>query len=180
MKEAQLSNPKVGRWIADLVLDDLDECLTPWRMDKDGILRMGSRIVVLEDEELRKEILRESHRSRFTIHPGGNKMYRDMKRTYWWEGMKKDVADFVSQCMTCQMVKAERKHPAGLLHPLEIPVWKWEDILMDFVDGLPKSRKGNKSIWVIVDRLTKSAHFIPLPSTRNVKMLCNKYIHEVV
>ena len=85
--------------------------------------------------------------------------------------MKRDVADFVSKCMVCQMVKAEQKHPAGLLHPLEIPVWKWEDISMDFVDGLPRSRRGNESIMVVVDRLTKSAHFIPLPVTRDVRLL---------
>ena len=136
--------------------------------------------MVPDDTALRKELLQESHRSRFTIHPGGTKMYRDMRRTFWWEGMKRDVADFMSKCMVCQMVKAERKHPAGLLHPLEIPVWKWEDISMDFVDGLPRSRRENESIWVIVDRLTKSAHFIPLSVTRNVRLLCGKYIQEVV
>ncbi|KAL5721369.1 Mre11 complex subunit Nbs1 [Ranunculus cassubicifolius] len=149
--------------------------------------RLGSTIpldyeilmpLVPNDVALRKEILQESHHSRFTIHPGGTKMYRDMKRTFWWEGMKRDVSDFVSKCMVCQMVKAERKHPAVLLHPLEIPVWKWEDISMDFVDGLPRSRRGNESIWVIVDRLTKSAHFIPLPVTRDVRLLCGKYIQE--
>ena len=80
--------------------------------------------MVLNDEALRKEILHEAHRSRFTIHPGGTKMYQDLKRTFWWEGMKREVAEFVSKCMTCQMVKAEWKHPAGLLHPLEIPMWK--------------------------------------------------------
>ena len=94
--------------------------------------------------------------------------------------MKREVAEFVTKCVTCQMVKAERMKPPGLLHPLEIPMWKWEDISMDFVDGLPKSRKGNESIWVIVDRLTKYAHFIPLPVTRNVRLLCEKYIQEIV
>src|SRR6266576_2847755 len=129
---------------------------------------------------MRKDVLREAHRSRFTIHPGGTKMYRDMKRMFWWDGMKKDVADFVAHCMTCQRVKAERKQPGGLLHPLDIPMWKWEDISLDFVDGLPRSRKGNESIWVIVDRLTKSAHFIPLPVTRDMRLICDKYIREVV
>ncbi|MEX5618412.1 integrase zinc binding domain-containing protein, partial [Pseudomonas syringae] len=103
-----------------------------------------------------------------------------MKRMFWWEGMKRDVAHFVSEYLVCQMVKAEWKHPAGLLHPLEILVWKWEDISIDFVDGLPRFRRGNESIWVIVDRLTKSAHFIPLPVTRDVRLLCDKYIREVV
>ena len=100
-------------------------------------------MVVQEDSELRKEILQESHRSRFTIHPGGTKMYRDMKPIFWWGGMKREVPEFVSRCVVCQMVKAERRKPPGLLQPLEIPVWKWEDISMDFVDGLPRSKKGN-------------------------------------
>ncbi|MEX5618522.1 integrase zinc binding domain-containing protein, partial [Pseudomonas syringae] len=76
--------------VEDLVIDELDECLTQWRIGKDVSLRLGSRIVVLNDAALRKEILQESHRSRFTIHPGGTKMYRDMKHTFWWEGMKRD------------------------------------------------------------------------------------------
>ena len=97
-------------------------------MGSEGALRLGSRLVVPDDPLLRREILQESHRSRFTIHPGGTKMYRDMKRTFWWEGMKRDVAEFVSQCMVCQMVKPERRKPPGLLHPLDIPVWKWEDV----------------------------------------------------
>src|SRR5665647_1340414 len=78
------------------------------------------------------------------------------------------------------MVNAKRKKPPGLLQPLDIPIWKWEYISMDFVDGLPKTRRGNESIWVIVDMLTKSAHFIPLPATRDVRLLCDRYIKEVV
>ena len=74
--------------MANLVIDELDEYPTQWRIGKDESLRLDSRMVVLSDVALRKEILQESHRSRFTIHPGGTKMYRDMKRTFWWEGMK--------------------------------------------------------------------------------------------
>jgi hypothetical protein len=115
VKQAQIKDPKIVRLIADLVVDSLDDCPTQWRVDQDGSLRMGNRLVVLIDLELRKEILQESHRSRFTIHPGGTKMYRDMKRTFWWEGMKREVAEFVSRCVVCQMVKAERRKPPGLL-----------------------------------------------------------------
>ena len=81
--------------VRDLVIGELDECQTQWRIGKDGTLRLGNRMVVPEDEELSKDILREAHRSHFTIHPRGTKMYRDMKRMFWWEEMKKDVVDFV-------------------------------------------------------------------------------------
>ena len=81
---------------------------------------------------------------------------------YWWPGMKKDIAEFVAKCLTCQKVKVEHQKPAGFLQPLEIPKWKWDSISMDFVVGLPKTSVGHDSIWVIVDRLTKSAHFLPI------------------
>ncbi|KAL5572458.1 hypothetical protein UlMin_022055 [Ulmus minor] len=79
--------------------------------------------------------------------------------------MKKDVAKFVEKCLICQKVKAEHQRPAGELQPIEIPEWKWEKISMDFVVGLPKTTKGHDAIWVIVDRLTKSAHFLPIKIT---------------
>ena len=87
-------------------------------------------------------------------------MYKDLKIVYWWPGMKKSIARYVSQCDTCQRVKIEHQRPGGSLQPLEIPEWKWEHITMDFVTGLPRSPRGNDAIWVIVDRLTKSAHFL--------------------
>ena len=79
--------------------------------------------------------------------------------------MKRDVAEFVARCLTCQQVKAEHQKPAGMLQSLEIPEWKWERITIDYVTGLPRSQKGHDSIWVIVDRLTKSAHFLPVKTT---------------
>ena len=79
--------------------------------------------------------------------------------------MKKDVADFVARCLVCQQVKAEHQKPAGMLQLLEVPEWKWERITMDFVTGLPRSPRGYDSIWVIVDKLTKSAHFLPMKTT---------------
>ena len=131
-------------------------------------------------EDLVRKVLEEAHRSKLTIHPGGDKMYKDMKRIFFWPGMKKDVAEFVSRCIICQQVKTESKKPGGLLHPLDVPLWKWESISMDFIDGLPRSRKGNTSIWVIVDRLTKSAHFIPVKSKRTASWLASVYLREIV
>ena len=107
-------------------------------------------------------------------------MYRDLKRNFWWEGMKREVAEYVSKCLTCQQVKAEHQRPSGLLQPLPIPQWKWEHIIMDFVVGLPRSQQNHDSIWVIVDRLTKSAHFIAYNMTYSVERLSQLYIQQIV
>ena len=76
-------------------------------------------------------------------------MYHDLKAMFWWPGMKNDVAEYVSKCLTCQKVKIEHQRPSGMLQPLEIPQWKWESIAMDFVSGLPMTRTGFDAIWVI-------------------------------
>ena len=128
-----------------------------------------NRLVIPKDLELQKRILDEAHLSRYSIHPGNNKMYQDLKQRFWWTRMKREIARYVSECDTCQRVKASHLRSAGLLQPLSIPSWKWEDISMDFIVGLPKTSKGYDSIWVIVDRLTKSAHFLPVKTTHTAK-----------
>jgi hypothetical protein len=118
----------------------------------DGLLRMGdARIVIPNDEELKRDILDEAHKTRYTIHPGSTKMYQDLKKKFWWHGMKRDVAKYVAQCHVCQQVKIEHQRPAGPLQPLNIPEWKWDQIAMDFVVGLPKAPGGQDSIWVVID-----------------------------
>ena len=89
-------------------------------------------------------------------------MYRDLRHIFWWNNMKREIAEFISRCLTCQRVKAEHQVPKGPLQPLEVPEWKWERINMDFVTGLPKVSQGLDAIWVIVYRLTKFAHFLPI------------------
>jgi hypothetical protein len=126
---------------------------------------------VPEIDHLREIILLEAHDSSYSIHPGSTKMYQDLKQKYWWYGMKKDVATYVALCDICQKVKAEYQRPTGLLQPLKVPEWKWEEIDMDFIVGLPRTRDGYDSIWVIVDRLTKVAHFIPVKTTYTVAKL---------
>ncbi|GJS98050.1 putative reverse transcriptase domain-containing protein [Tanacetum coccineum] len=116
---------------------------------------------------LRDLIMHESHKSKYSIHPGSDKMYHDLKKLYWWPNMKAIIAEYVSKCLTCSRVKAECQKPSGLLVQPEIPMWKWERITMDFVTKLPKTSTGHDAIWVIVDRLTKSAHFIPIRATDN-------------
>lgn len=133
-----------------------------FELDSDKALLFKGRLCVPKDEGLRKEILEEAHLTPYTAHPGGTKMYRDLRSMFWWRNMKRCIGLFVRGCMTCQQVKAEHQRPSGLLEPLTIPQWKWEHITMDFVMGFPKSAKGNDAMWVIVDRLTKSAHFLPV------------------
>ena len=95
-------------------------------------------------------------------------MYQDVKGMYCWNGMKNDVEQYVASCLTCQQVKFEQQRPTGLLQELPLPEWKLERITMDFVVGLPKTQKGHDSIWVIVDRLMKSAHFLAVKTTYTV------------
>ncbi|GKC61116.1 putative nucleotidyltransferase, ribonuclease H [Tanacetum coccineum] len=135
---------------------------TEFSVDDDGVVWFEDRLCVPNDQALREKVMTEAHSSPFTIHPGSTKMYRDLKQYFWWNGMKQDVATFVSKCMTCQQVKIKHQRASGLLQPLEIPMWKWDKISMDFVTGLPTTQKRHDAIWVVVDRLTKSAHFLPI------------------
>ena len=107
-------------------------------------------------------------------------MYQDLRRQYWWKGMKGDVARYVARCLVCQQVKAEHQRPVGTVQPLSIFEWKWEHVTMDFVMGLPRSQRGHNSIWVMVDRLTKSTHFLPIRATDSVDTLSRLYIREIV
>ncbi|GJZ51250.1 putative reverse transcriptase domain-containing protein [Tanacetum coccineum] len=129
---------------------------------------------------LRDLIMHESHKLKYSIHPGSDKMYQDLKKLYWWPNMKAIIAEYVGKCLTCSRVKAECQKPSGLLIQPEIPTWKWERITMDFVTKLPKTSSGHDIIWVIVDRLTKSAHFIPTRATDSMETLTRLYIKEIV
>ncbi|KAE8667867.1 Detected protein of unknown function [Hibiscus syriacus] len=151
-----------------------------YAIDQDEVLCFKGRYCVPDDAELRQTILTEAHSSPYAMHPGGDKMYRNLREMYYWIGMKKDISDFVARCLTCQQVKAEHQHPSGLLQPIKIPEWKWERITMDFVTGLPMTPSKKDSVWVIVDRLTKSAHFIPVRVNYTLDKLARLYISEIV
>ncbi|WVZ50617.1 hypothetical protein U9M48_001856, partial [Paspalum notatum var. saurae] len=153
------------------------DCFT---LDNQGVLWFKNRLVVPKDMELRKKILEEAHNSVLAMHPGSNKMYQDLKQRFWWTRMKREIAKYVSECHVCKRVKADHLKPAGMLHPLNIPAWKWEDIHMDFVVGLPRTQKGYDSIWVIIDRFTKSAHFIPVKTSYTAATYAELYIARIV
>ncbi|GKE20285.1 putative reverse transcriptase domain-containing protein, partial [Tanacetum coccineum] len=128
--------------------------------------------------DLRTVIMHESHKSKYSIHPGSDKMYQDMKKLYWWPNMKADIATYVSKCLTCAKVKAKHQRPSRLLVQPKIPEWKWDNITMDFVTKLPKSSQGYDTIWVIVDRLTKSAIFTLIRETDLMDKLARMYLKE--
>ncbi|GJS02701.1 putative reverse transcriptase domain-containing protein [Tanacetum coccineum] len=128
--------------------------------------------------DLRTLIMHESHKSKYSIHSGSNKMYQDLKQLYWRPNIKADIATYVSKCLTCSKVKAEHQKPFSLLVQPEIPEWKWEKITMYFVIKLPKTENSYDTIWVVVDRLTKSAHFIPMRETDPMEK--KLYMKEVV
>ncbi|KAK2380620.1 hypothetical protein QL285_068300 [Trifolium repens] len=151
-----------------------------FKVGSDNILRCQGRVCVPEAMDLRNTILGEAHKSKLSIHPGATKMYQDLRHDFWWPGMKKDVAEYVASCLTCQKAKIEHQRPAGMLQSLDIPEWKWDNISMDFITGLPKTRRKHDSIWVIVDRLTKSAHFLPVRTTDTAAKLTDIYIAEIV
>ncbi|GKA93247.1 putative reverse transcriptase domain-containing protein [Tanacetum coccineum] len=146
----------------------------------DGEIYFFDRIWIPSVGGIRKLIMDEAHTSRYSVHPGADKMYYDLRDLYWWPGMKRDIAEYVSKCLTCSKIKAEHQKPSGLLHQPEIPEWKWEKITMDLVTKLPKSSSGYDAIWVIVDRLTKSAHFLPIREDYKTEKLARIYINEIV
>jgi hypothetical protein len=151
-----------------------------FRQDSKGVLWFEDRLVVPKNPKLRKKILDEAHLSKFSMHPGSNKMYHDLRSLYWWTRMKRETAKYVSKCDTCQRIKASHLKAAGTLQPLPIPSWKWEDLSMDFIVGLPNTSRRHDSIWVIMDRLTKTVHFLPVHTTHRAEKYAEIYIDQIV
>ena len=154
--------------------------LPGYTLGLDSILRYQDRVYLPRDEKVKEEVLREAHCSKYTVHSENNKMYHDLKQKFYLENMKREIAQYISKCLTCQQVKAENQKPAGLLQPLEVPEWKWEHITIDFITGLPRTQKSHDAIWVIVDRLTKSAHFLAMNNNDSLPKLAKLYIKEII
>ncbi|GJQ89854.1 putative reverse transcriptase domain-containing protein [Tanacetum coccineum] len=130
--------------------------------------------------DLRDLIMHESHKSKHSIHPGSAKMYQDLKKLYWWPNMKAKIATYVSKCLTCARVMTEYQKPSGLLVQPETLQYKWENITMDFVTKLIRTTTGQDAIWVIVDRLTKFAYFLPMREDDSLEKLARQYLKEIV
>nr|GEW81662.1 putative reverse transcriptase domain-containing protein [Tanacetum cinerariifolium] len=129
---------------------------------------------------LRDLIRHESHKSKLSIHLGLDKMYQDLKKLYWWPNMKAIIAEYVGKCLTCSRIKTECQKPSSLLIQPKIPIWKWERITKDFITKLPRTSNGHDTIWVIVNRLTKSTHFIPTREMESMDTLTWLYIKEII
>nr|GEZ70091.1 retrotransposon protein, putative, Ty3-gypsy subclass [Tanacetum cinerariifolium] len=151
-----------------------------FRVDNDGVMWFGDRLCVPSDPTLREVVLSEAHSSPFSIHLGSTKMYEDLKQHFWWNGMKQDIAMFMGKCLICQQVKIEHQRASGLLQPLYIPVWKWDEISMDFVTGLPCIQKNDDAIWVVVDCLTKLSQFLPIRKDFWISRLADIFQQEIV
>ncbi|GKE89286.1 putative reverse transcriptase domain-containing protein, partial [Tanacetum coccineum] len=146
----------------------------------DEALYYLDRIWVPLTGNVRTVIMDEAHKSRYSVHPGTDKMYYDLRDMYWGPGIKKDVALYVSKCLTCSKIKDEHQRPSDLLQQPEIPEWKWKRIAMDFITKLPRTGNGHDAIWVIVDRLTKSAHFLPIREDYKIDRLARLYLNEII
>ncbi|WVZ93728.1 hypothetical protein U9M48_039685 [Paspalum notatum var. saurae] len=149
IKDLVIAAQKQDKGMAHIREGISDKQKAYFTLDEQSVLWFKNRLVVPKDMELRKKILDEPL---FTMHPSSNKMYQDLKQKFWWTRMKREIAKNVSECDVCQRVKADHLKPAGMLQPLAVPAWKWEDIHMDFIVGLRRTQKGYDSIWVIIDR----------------------------
>nr|GEZ87194.1 putative reverse transcriptase domain-containing protein [Tanacetum cinerariifolium] len=153
---------------------------THFKQRDDGGIYFFDRIWIPSVGGVRKLIMDEAHTSRYSIHPGADKMYYDFRDLYWWHCMKRDIAEYVNRCLPCSKVKVEHQKPSRLLQQPEIPEWKWEKITMDLVTKLPRSSSGYEAIWVVMDRLTKSVHFLPICEDYKTEKLTRIYINKIV
>ncbi|GKE10352.1 putative reverse transcriptase domain-containing protein, partial [Tanacetum coccineum] len=146
-----LSVQSEARKEENFINEDLRGMINKLEPRADGTLCLNNRSWIPCFGDLRALIMHESHKSKYSIHPGSDKMYQDLKKLYWWPNMKAEIATYVSKCLTCAKVKIEYQKPSGLLVQPEIPKWKWENITMDFVTKLPRTATGQDTIWVILD-----------------------------
>jgi hypothetical protein len=158
----------------------LDPKYEGYSLEADGLLRYQGRMYIPENGDIQSIILKESHRGLYSAHPGVKKMYANMRKLFFWVGMKRDIVHFVAKCLECQQVKADHHHPTGLLQPHDVPTSKWEVISMDFVVGLLLTSHRHNVILVIVDKLTNNAHFIPVRDTYDVTDVAHVFVSEVI
>ncbi|WMV07940.1 hypothetical protein MTR67_001325 [Solanum verrucosum] len=174
---ARLSVQLVDSTKCEVVIKKSIEAFSLWG---DGVLRYQCRLFVLNVNDLREQILTEAHGSWYSIHPGTTKLYRDLWEVYWWNGMKKYIAEFVAECPNFQQVEIEHQKLEGLSQDINIPTWKWEDLNMGFIVSLAHTRQQHDSIWVIADRMIKSAHFLPIKVSYLAEDYDKLYLREMV
>jgi hypothetical protein len=170
------SDEKINQ-IRQLILDGKGK---DFREDAEGIVWFKDKLCVLDIKLIWELILKEVHETTYSIHPSSEKMYQDLKKRFWWYGMKREITEYVAICDSCQRIKAEHQRPASLLQPLQIPQWKWDEIGIDFIVVLTRTQVGYDSISVLVDCLTKVAHFIPVKTTYNSAVLVELHMSRIV
>jgi hypothetical protein len=142
-------------------------------------LRYRGNNFVPNSQELKNMILREMHNAPYVGNPWYHKTIVVVKSQYYWPGMKKEIVEYIAKCLECQKVKAEHRHPVGLMHPLPIPEWKWGIVTIYFITKLPRTRKQHDSIMVVVDKITKATHFIPVKLTHKETNVVDIYMREI-
>jgi hypothetical protein len=150
-----------------------------YKLGIDGIMLRKKKIFVPNVQDLKCMIFHEMHNVPYAGHPGYQKTMAMIKRHYFWPGMKKEIVEYIARCMECQKVKAENRHPTGFLQPLTILEWKWEVVTMGFIMGLPRTSKLHDLIMVVVDKLMKAAHFIPLKTMHKAAEVADIFMKEV-
>jgi hypothetical protein len=150
-----------------------------YKLGTNGILLHKNKIFVPNVQDLKCMILHEMHNVPYAGHPEYQKIVAAIKSHYFWLGIKKEITEYITICMECQKVKDENRHPARLLQPLTIPEWKWEVVTMDFITGLPRIGKLHDSIMVVVEKIMKDAHFIPLKTTHKATKVVDIFMKEV-
>jgi hypothetical protein len=135
IRKGQKDDEKINE-IRQLIIDGKGP---DFREDAKGVVWFKDRLCVPDITLIRELILKEAHETVYSIHPGSEKMYQDLKKRFWWYGMKREISEYVARCDSCQRIKAEHQRPAGLLQRLQIPQWKWDEIGMDFIVGLPRT-----------------------------------------
>jgi hypothetical protein len=150
-----------------------------YKLGNDEIILYKNILYVSNSHELRSMILKDMHNVPYDGHPGYQKKVVAVKRQYYWPGMKKEIAKYIAKCLECQKVKVEHRHPTGLLQPFPILEWKWEVVKMDFFTKYPRTSKKHDSIMVVVDKLTKAAHFILMKINHKETIVADIYMSEV-
>jgi hypothetical protein len=150
-----------------------------YKLETDGTLLYKNKIYVLDSQELKITILKEMHNVPYAGHPRYQKTVAAVKSHYFWPDMKKEISEYITRCMECQKFKAEHRHPSGLLQPLPIPEWKWEVVTMDFIIEFQGTGKKHDSIMVVVDKLAKASHFIPLKNNHKETNVADIFMREI-
>jgi hypothetical protein len=177
--EAENSDLQYMELVTKLQQGKMKQKVEDYELGIDGILQYIKKVYVPNSLEFRSVILKEMHNVPYARHPVYQKTISAVKSQYYWPDMKREIVEYIAKCLEFQKGKAEHRHPAGLLHPLPIPEWKWEVVIIDFITGLPRTSKQHDAIMVVVDKLTKAAHFIPLKTTHKEVNVADIYMKKL-